>query len=86
MPNISQYTFSFDEVAAALLREQKIHEGLWQLALELNLSVGNIGTAKENVRPGAAVQVMSFALQRKEQKDAGEPFVYDAAKVNPKAA
>lgn len=83
MPNISQYTFSLDEVAVALLREQKIHDGLWQLALEVSVSIGHLGTAKENVRPGAAFQVMSLALQRKEQKDADEPFVYDASKVNP---
>jgi hypothetical protein len=91
MAEPTQYKFSFEEVAAALMKLQGIHEGLWQLAFEMNLIAGNfapqqvggVGTQPTETRPGAMFQIGSALLVRAPEGVARDtPLIFDAAILN----
>jgi hypothetical protein len=83
MAEAQNYIFSFKQIAAALVKEQGIHEGLWAIYVEFGLGAGHIpaGLNTEAVVPAAVVPIVKMGIQRAEQPT---PLTVDAAEVNPK--
>ena len=82
MARIDQIVFSHKEVAAALIKEQDIHEGLWGVYIEFGIGAANIGAPGDeaNVVPAAIVPVQRMGIQRFEEPNS---LTVDAAEVNP---
>jgi hypothetical protein len=74
------YTFSYKEVAEALVKQQGIHEGLWGVYIKFGISATNIGPGPQEIVPAAIVPVLEVGIQRfKEESN----LTVDAGKVNP---
>ena len=82
MAEPTQYGFDLKEVATALIREQKIHEGKWAVLFDLNLAGGIFGITAADALPGAFMQIKRVLLA---QPDPAmyEKFIVDASVVNP---
>jgi hypothetical protein len=82
MPEASQYTFKYQEVLAALIKQAGLHEGRWQLVMTFGLAAANMGPTDSELVPGAAVAVTSIGLH-KASAEAPPALTADAAVVNP---
>ncbi len=82
MPEVQQFTFSYKEIATALIKQQGIHEGLWGLYVEFVITAGNVSTTpnSNDVLPAAIIPIQRLGLQR---FDAENNLTVDAAVVNP---
>jgi hypothetical protein len=82
MAEAQNYTFTYREIAAALVKEQDLHEGLWAVYLEFGIGAANIpaGSDKETLVPAAIIPVVKMGIQRAQQPS---PLTVDAAEVNP---
>ena len=69
------------ELATLLVKHHALHEGLYEVAFELQVAVGQVGPGGDKLLPGAAVGVSGMGLVR---VDKIGPHTVDAAKVNPK--
>jgi hypothetical protein len=83
MPETSQIIFSHKELVELMLKQQRIHEGIWGLFLKFSLGASNIGPTQTEVLPAAIVAVTEIGLQKFEQET---NISVDAAKVNPRTA
>ena len=81
MPEISNIVFSYKEVVTALLKEQKIHEGLWSLFVRFGLNAANLGSNDEELKPCAVIPILEIGIQKGEKDNS---ITVDAAKVNPR--
>lgn len=81
MAEAIQYGFSHKEVAAALIREQGLKEGIWRLTVEFGLGAGNVQSspAGQEFLPAAIVPIAKFGLIRVEKED---NLSIDASKLN----
>jgi hypothetical protein len=79
MAEVNNYTFSYKEVAEALVKAQGIHEGLWCISLEFGLGATNFGPNEMELKPAAIVPVLKIGLQRQTKET---NLTVDAAKVN----
>ena len=81
MTDPNAFSFDFRELAAALIKQQGLHEGRWAVGFQFNFAAINIGAANEE-KPTALAQVDSVLLV-----PFGEHLpkwmAVDAAKVNP---
>lgn len=76
-------TFSHQEVVAALIKAQNIHEGLWSLYVEFGIAAANVpaGPSEDNgYFPAAIVPVVKLGIQR---TDTSTNLSVDAAVSNP---
>jgi len=80
MPDVTQYSFSYQEVVTALLKQQRIHQGLWQLTVNLGFSAANVGESNNSLSPAAVVQIVAIGIQQASQQN---NLTVDAAKANP---
>lgn len=80
----SEHKFSVEELIAALIRDQGIHEGWWALSVEFNATGTSVRMQADSNKtlPGVIVSVASATLVRAENA----PGAVDAAVVNPSAA
>jgi hypothetical protein len=83
MAEVTQYAFSWTEVAEALIKKQDIHEGEWTPVVEFAFTVGVLGPNPKDSRPGMMILGNSLQLVRA-QPNSPPHLVVDAAKVNPK--
>ena len=83
MAEPTQYAFDLKEVAAALIKQQGLHEGVWMVAFEFNLGAGMISASPGEPRPGALIQVNKIQLTRQGEPNAIPHLSVDAAEVNP---
>jgi len=83
MAEIDQYTFSFKEVVEALIKQQRLHQGLWSIRVEFGLTAANVGTTEgsKDATPAAIVPIVKLGIQRGSEEN---NLTVDAAKVNPK--
>ena len=81
MAEATQYMYKIKELTAVLLKEQGIHEGLWQLLINFGFGAANIGPTESEMAPTAMVPVLAIGIQRVPEKN---PMTVDAAEVNPK--
>lgn len=75
-----QFLLSHKDLAALLVRENEIHEGLWEVAFEFQIAIGTMGPSPEQVCPGAMFNVHRVGLNKVSQQTA---LSIDAAVVNP---
>lgn len=74
-------TLPLKEVTALLVKHFDHHEGLFDLILQINVAVGQIGPTADQALPGAMFGVAGIGLTRAEKMG---PGTVDAAVVNPK--
>lgn len=79
MPEISQITFSHQELAEILVRQQGLHEGIWALYVEFGMVAANLGSNKTDVLPSAILSITKIGLNRAPEVTA---VSVDAAQVN----
>jgi hypothetical protein len=81
MPETRQITFSYQEVAEALVKRQGFHEGLWGVFVEFGLAAGNVPSPEGNIVPAAILPVQRMGIQRFDEEIKG--LTVDASVVNP---
>ena len=82
MAEVSQLTFTHKEVVTALLKEQGIHEGIWQLIVNFSLGAAFVGPTDGEMNPAAIAMVNQVGIQK---TDKVTHVSVDAAEVNPRA-
>jgi hypothetical protein len=83
MAEITQYNFSFADVAESLIKRQNLHEGEWVVGVEFVLNVGAMGMNPVSVRPGVMILANQFQLSKAIPGQHPPGLVVDAAVVNP---
>jgi len=73
------------EVTVALIKQQNLHEGIWQLYIEFGIGAANMPIAEENqdnlrLCPTAIVPIKTIGLMMVDKEN---PLALDASKVNP---
>ncbi len=68
------------DLTALLIRHYGLHDGLWDLAVEMQIAAGRMGQTPDQALPGAMFLISRIGLQKSET--AG-PGTVDAATVNP---
>jgi hypothetical protein len=81
MAEASQISFSYKEVAEALVKKQGLHEGIWGVFVKFGLQATNIGPNESDLKPAAILGILEIGLQKLEKET---NLSVDAAKVNPK--
>ncbi|HTV86477.1 MAG TPA: hypothetical protein VME63_13790 [Dyella sp.] len=83
MAQPNSYAFSYQEVATALLKQQGIHEGIWQVAVTIGFGVNNFARPENptELRPAVLTIIDAIGLQKVTEKT---NLTVDAAVVNPK--
>lgn len=80
MAETSQFTFTFKEIAAALVKAQGIHEGVWGIFVNFGIQASNVGPSENELRPAALIPIMQLGLQKFDKET---NLSVDAAQVNP---
>lgn len=75
-------SFSLVEMTKILIKHQDIHEGLYNLSLELKIAIGTIGPDIKSILPGAMIGVSRIGIS-KTAKAKTNVHTVDAAEVNP---
>lgn len=78
--NHPEKIYSLLELAALMLKDSNIHEGIYELSVEIQIAVGAVGPDKQNPLPGAVVGIKGAGLRKVTQAN---PLSVDAAIVNP---
>lgn len=73
--------YNLTELAALLVRDQGLHEGLYSLVVEFQVAVGSVGPSPDMIMPGAMVGFSKIGLLPATKPG---PNTVDAAEVNPK--
>lgn len=71
---------SLQELATLLVKDADLHEGLFEVSLEIQIAIGAVGPTPTDLLPGALVGVKSVGLRPTSKAN---PFTVDAAVVNP---
>lgn len=74
--------YSLQELATLILKDQKIHSGLYEMSLEIQVAAGAVGPDAESILPGAVFGVKSVGLRK---VDKANPLTVDASIANPPA-
>lgn len=75
--------FSLSELTEILIKDQGLHEGLYNLSVQLQIGVGTVGPSPELICPGAMLGVSRIGLSKTE-KGKENIHTVNAAKINPK--
>ena len=75
-----QIAVTFRELAAALVKEQNLHEGIWGVYIEFGIAAANIGPTADDIRPAALVPILKIGIQT---YDEPSNLTVDAAQINP---
>ena len=81
MAEVQTYTFEFKEIVEALIKQQDLHEGTWQIYVEFGIAAGNMGPSANELRPSAVVPIQRIGILRVEKET---NLAVNAAQVNPK--
>lgn len=71
------------ELAALLVKHYGLHDGLWDVSLEMQVSIGQLGLSAEKRLPGAMFAISRIGLAKALEVGAN---TVNAADVNPPAA
>lgn len=74
--------FSLTELTKILIKNQGLHEGLYNLSVQLQIGVGAVGPSPELICPGAMLGVSRIGLSRTE-KGKENIHTVNAAEINP---
>jgi hypothetical protein len=80
MAEATQYMFSAKDLLDVLIKQQKVHEGFWTLAVEFNFTATMAGTSPSELLPSAIIAVNKVGIQRTDKQVPGS---VDAAVINP---
>ncbi|MBI5565661.1 MAG: hypothetical protein HY870_12275 [Chloroflexi bacterium] len=83
MAESQNFVFNHREIAAALVKQQGIHEGLWGIYIEFGIAGINVDQGAgdgKNLVPAAIVPVLKIGVQRFPEAN---NLTVDAAQVNP---
>lgn len=80
MAEINQITFSYKDVAEALVKYHGIHEGIWGIYVEFGFAAANIGQSDQDLEPASVAKVAKIGIQRFSSEN---NLTVDASKVNP---
>jgi len=74
--------FSLVEMTEILIKNQGLHEGLYNLSVQFQIAVGAVGPSPELICPGAMMGISRIGLSKTEE---GKENIHtvDAAEVNP---
>lgn len=72
--------YSLPELTTLLIKDQGIHEGLFEISVEFSIAVGAVGPSKDSAMPGAVIGTKRIGLRK---VDSPNPLSIDAASVNP---
>jgi len=66
MPEIQNITFSYKEIAEALIKAHDIHEGLWGIYIEFGIAAANVnsGPGENDITPAAIVPIVKIGIQK----------------------
>jgi hypothetical protein len=70
------------EMGTLLVKHYGIHDGLWDVAVEIQAAVGQFGTPPSDVLPGAMFRITRIGLVKAVQFG---PLTINAAETNPPA-
>lgn len=76
-------TLSLKDLAELLVKQNKLHEGLYEIAVELKIAAGAVGPTAEDALPGVIIGVGGITLSHANHVGVN---VVDASVVNPKRA
>ena len=71
------------DLATILVKDANLHQGLFDISFELQVSIGTLGPSAAEALPGALVGIKSVGLLRTEKMNL---HTVDAADVNPRPA
>jgi hypothetical protein len=74
--------FSLIEMTEILIKNQGLHEGLYNLSVQFQIAVGAVGPSPESICPGAMMGISRIGLSRTKKEKANIHTV-NAAEVNP---
>jgi hypothetical protein len=80
MTEVTQYTFSYKEIAEVLIEHQDIHEGIWGIIVEFGIHAANIGPSDDSLLPTALIPILKIGLQKSPKETS---LAVDASKINP---
>ncbi len=98
MAQAQQYTFTYAELVALMLRAQGITSGIWSLYVKFGLAAANVGPNPESLQPAAILPILEVGIQRAEaltsiavdagalQRSAGKRSTSAKKKAPPRAA
>jgi hypothetical protein len=82
-PTLAGPILSLKEIAVLLVKHLDLHEGLYEAAFNLQITIGRVGLTSEAQAPGAAFAIAGLSLAK---AGALGPNTVDAAEVNPATA
>ena len=68
------------DLTALLVKHLGMHEGLWDVAFEIQMGIGQFGPTPSDVLPGAMMRVARVGLAKAQQIG---PLTVNAAEINP---
>jgi len=86
MADVTQYTLPLRELIELIIKNSDVHDGIWSLAVGMQVTTGSFGPSPDQSFPGAALAVNQIGIQRMDPSAPINPgsIVVDAAKVNPR--
>ena len=83
MAEPEKFTFSYPEIAEALVKKQGIHDGIWGIMVQFGIGAANVAKPDktEQMLPAAIVPVIAMGIQKFKDENS---LTVDAAKVNPR--
>jgi hypothetical protein len=81
MSEAVKYVYTHKELAAALVKQQGLHEGVWAIIVEFGLAAVNAGQAEDELNPTAIIPVQKIGIMKTGKLNS---LAVDAAVVNPK--
>jgi hypothetical protein len=81
-PVLSPEPVSLKEIGALLVKHYGFHDGLWDVAVEIQVGVGQFGAAPADAAPlpGAMFRIARIGLTKAPQVG---PLTVNAAEINP---
>ena len=83
MATKNEKTLALKDLIEVLIKHFDLHEGMYDLGIEMQMGIGNFGPNKEKAFPGAAIGIAGVRLV---ESTAMGPHTVDAAKCNPSVA
>lgn len=75
--------YELRDLAALMVKDQGLHDGLYELSIEIQVAVGVVGPDKDSVLPGALIGFKSAGLRKVEKANR---LSVNAAEVNPRTS
>ena len=78
MAQAKQFTFNYKELAALMVKDLGLSEGLWGVWLNFGIKGTNIGSSPDDLLPAAIVPVVNVGLQSFDEPNS---LTVDAAEI-----